>query len=512
MKRNDSARRRFSASIDSSIKRRLLMCFLLIAFVMGIICLMVFVSNVLINKRYERIYDNNSLILDINSEVDSLVSATERFLSTKTTDSLEAAHECMNTLSILTYELKTVPPSSEINMMMRDIGGMTDFLMSHVNIALLAKINRNGEQYTGEFDRISRLSGYISTHCLRLNMLLMESNNQELNEYTEKQANFNIIIIVSFALVTVMCVLYIIYQSNAISKPIVQMAKSAREISEGNFSTPDIEIALPDETGLMAEAFNKMKSDVRNSIDRIERQRLLEVALKEEQMDNLRIQSLLRDAEYVALQSQIQPHFLFNTINAGLQIAYREGADETVEFLDNMSGLFRYSLRNMQEPVTLASETEQIERYLYILEKRFAGSFSFEIRHELPPELCRTVLMPLMVLQPIVENAYAHGIRSRSESGRIEVAERIINGRYAVTISDNGMGMSSRDVERLLRGERINESAEKAKSLGIGIANVNNRLKHFYERDDVLTVDSTLGVGTTVTVFLGEADNASFDS
>ena len=495
------------SSLYTSIKKRLIICFILIAFVMGIICLVVFASNLLVSKRYNSIYENNSLIIEISNEVESLEAATERYLSTKTTDSLEEAHECMNSLGMLTYELKILAPYSEINMMMRDIGGMTDQLMSHVNAALLAKINRNAELYTDEFEKVSELSAYINSHCLSLNKLLTEENNRELTEHTRRQTGLNVVIILSFAVVSAACVAYIVYQSDAISKPIIQMAKSAHAISMGNFEMPDIECGTEDEISQMAEAFNNMKADIKDSLERLEMQRLLEVALKEEQMDNLRVHALLKDAEFVALQSQIQPHFLFNTINAGIQIAYREGADETVEFLENMSGLFRYNLKNMQEPVTLAAEAEQIERYLYLLEKRLAGSMLFEIHNDVPKEIQRRIKMPLMILQPLVENSYVHGIRGKTEGGRIDVTVCECRGRYAVKIEDNGAGMSARDVERLIKGERINENAERAKSLGIGVHNVKNRLELFYERKDVMEIQSIEGEGTEVIVFLEEVQH-----
>ncbi|MBQ4061355.1 MAG: histidine kinase [Christensenellaceae bacterium] len=486
------------------IKKKLILCFMLIVFVMGMICMMVFISNILVSQRYTKIYESNALIIQISNEVSALEEATKLYLSTKTTESLEDAHELMNSLGLLTYEFKTYPPDSDIHMMMIDISQMTDTLMSEVNTTLLAKITRNSEQYTQSFEKINRLTGYLETTCLRLNKLLTEENNRELADYTARQKTFNMVIILSFSVVSFACVAYIVFQSNSISKPIIELSEGAHAISSGDFSKPDIACDSHDEIGQMALAFNNMKIDIKESMDRLERQRQLEAILKEEQVNNLQIQAMLKDAEFVALQSQIQPHFLFNTINAGIQIAYSENADQTIEFLANMAGLFRYNLKNMQEPVTLSAEIEQVERYLYLLRKRFDDMFSFNIRVDIPRHICNQLKMPLMILQPLVENCYAHGIREMISDGRIDITVCEENGYYAVKITDNGVGISAENVEKLMRGEKTANGAERSKSLGIGVRNVRRRLIVFYERQDVMHIESIPGSGTTVTVYLEE--------
>lgn len=494
------------------LKRKLITCFMLIVFAMSMICMVVILSNVIVSDHFNSIYESNTLIVEISNEVKKLEESTERYLSTKSTDFLESAHESMNALGLLIYDLKGWEPTSKENQMMLDISEMTDRMMAHVNNAFLAKLNRNSARYTEEYQKISRLSGYIQMHCEQLNGILTEENNRELAEYTNKQVAYNFLIILFFGFVCVCCVVYIIYQSNTISKPIVQISEAAHAISMGDFMVADVSCDTNDEVSLMAEAFNNMKTDIKDSMDRIELQRHLEEVLKEEQVNNLKIQAMLKDAEFIALQSQIQPHFLFNTINAGIQIAYSENADETVEFLDNMAGLFRYNLRNMQEAVTLSAEIEQIERYLYLLEKRFKGMFTFSIRVEIPEERCNQIKMPLMILQPLVENSYVHGIREKGTDGRIEVVVAEEDGYYTVKICDNGVGISEANVRKLLRGEKINESAERAKSNGVGIHNVRNRLIFFYDRNNIMKIDSRKNAGTTVTVYLEEVEDASFGS
>jgi hypothetical protein len=191
---------------------------MLIVMVMSAICLIVFVSSIIVSDRFNSIYENNNLIVEIRNEVEQLEESTERFLSTKSTDFLEAAHESMNSLGLLTYELKGWQPTSQEKMMMLDIGEMTDQMMAHVNNALLAKINRNSELYTSEFQKITRLSVYIRTHCEQLNNILTEENNRQLTEYSNKQLAFNLAVIIFFIVVSAGSVIYIIYQSNIISQ------------------------------------------------------------------------------------------------------------------------------------------------------------------------------------------------------------------------------------------------------------------------------------------------------
>ena len=195
----------------------------------------------------------------------------------------------------------------------------------------------------------------------------------------------------------------------------------------------------------------------------------------------------------MTLQAQINPHFLFNTLNAGAQLAMMEGADKTTEFIENMADFFRYNIKKMNQDATILEEIHLVDNYIYIMNVRFTGEIHFE------KEVDETVLdhkVPSMILQPIVENAVNYGIRNIDWEGQIRL--RIFHEGDFVYLSvwDNGAGMTREKIDQILQGE-IGETDLKSKSNGIGLGNVIERIQLYTGREDVMEIKSEgLGMGT----------------
>ena len=207
----------------------------------------------------------------------------------------------------------------------------------------------------------------------------------------------------------------------------------------------------------------------------------------------------LKDAQLKYLQAQINPHFLFNTLNAGAQLAMMEGADRTYQYVQNMAEFFRYNVKKGDEIVTLREEIELVDNYIYILNVRFSGDIHYE--KELDKNLL-DIQMPSMILQPIVENCVNHGIREMAGEGKIKLYVYQIDDVACISISDNGKGMS-RDVIRKVLSGTYREEELAAGSNGIGMDNVIARLKLFTETDDVISIISEgENMGTEVILYL----------
>ncbi|WP_423232934.1 sensor histidine kinase [Aminirod propionatiphilus] len=212
------------------------------------------------------------------------------------------------------------------------------------------------------------------------------------------------------------------------------------------------------------------------------------IALMKEQMDRESLERNLKQSQARNLHRQLNPHFVFNTLNTISRLAMFEGADQTRQLTVQLAEYLRYVLRkqSQEELVPLAQELECIGHFMEIYKVRFGDRLSFSV--EATAEASR-VRVPFMVLQPLVENAVVHGIEPSLDPGVLEVSCRIAGGRLVMRVADNGVGC---DVDHL--------------QAGLGIANVRERLQLHFGDDVVVAMESAPGRGTTVEVRLPLAE------
>ena len=202
-----------------------------------------------------------------------------------------------------------------------------------------------------------------------------------------------------------------------------------------------------------------------------------------------------RAAQSVALQSQINPHFLFNTLAAGQQLALSEGADRTGDFMENLAAFIRYALKPPSRSVRVSDELECVRLYIWLLRLRFGERYRFEVEAD---DRALSVETPALVLQPLVENAVGHGLRDREEGGTVRVSARVEGREAVLSVEDSGGGMSPAERERIL-GEPAGEGDPRA---GIGLRNVIRRVTLATEGRGRVDVESSEGAGTAVRIRL----------
>jgi two-component system sensor histidine kinase YesM len=205
-----------------------------------------------------------------------------------------------------------------------------------------------------------------------------------------------------------------------------------------------------------------------------------------------------REAQLSALQAQINPHFLYNTLDTINWIAIGKGATDISMMIDSLAKYFRLSLNKGNTIVSVTDELRLAEVYLEIQQSRFLGSFEFKV--EVGEEL-EAYRMPKLILQPIVENALLHGIRkAKDRKGLIDIAVELYQGDLVFVISDNGIGMEEELSRRLLTEERVGPGDHTGNGSSYGLFNVNERIKLYSGEGYGLSISSLLGVGTSVTV------------
>ena len=284
--------------------------------------------------------------------------------------------------------------------------------------------------------------------------------------------------------VVVLCdTIMVVMMTRRLTRPLKILSRRAKEVTAGDLSVDIPVFRTGDEVESLSKAFDKMMGSIR---EYVEAQRVSMEKENEMRENELKTQTLLKDAQLKYLQSQINPHFLFNTLNAGMQLAMIEDADKTALFIENMAEFFRYNLSRINEDATLADEIQLVDHYIYILNVRFAGDIHY--KKEIEPGL-ENVLVPSMILQPLVENAVQYGIRGVEWEGWVTLRIWQETGTVYIEVADNGRGMSRELIERVLQGENV-KNRKNSKSNGIGIYNVLERLQMYYTTEDVLEIKS----------------------
>ncbi len=442
------------------------------------------------------VYQENLHLNEVSEALSDVQDSMTSYLRVKTTDSLENYYRSEQTYREMVQELNGKVTGVSFDRMERNIQNMSEQYLEAVNQTVEAKRGRNVEKYRMRYENATRLYQYINTYISSLNSEQFKHNTENYTELLDAFKFFETVSILIMFFVIIGNVGIIIKLAGDIISPLKQLAGQADEVAKGNFDIELSEVHSQDEIGVVTGAFNQMVTSIRKYIERIRQSMEVERAMKEKE---LMMEAHLKDAQLKYLQAQINPHFLFNTLNAGAQLAVMEGADRTYQYVQNMAEFFRYNVKKGEEIVTIGEEIELVDNYIYILNVRFSGDIHFEKKVD---DSLLHVHMPSMILQPIVENCVNHGIREMAGEGKIWLTVYQIDDVACISIRDNGVGMTQETIRKVMSGTYREEELASG-SNGIGMDNVIGRLKLFTESDDVMTIVSEgENKGTEVIIYL----------
>ena len=456
--------------------------------------------------RLDMVYQDNRHLNDFSDIINALQDDMTDYLNVKTSDSLENYYRSEQLCRNMVADLNEEVTGRSFDRMERNIRHMTERYLEEVAKTIESKRGRNVEKYRLHYENATRMYGYIDTYLSNLNMEQFRSNSERYSELQQRFRLFEAVSVIAIILVMISNVCIIISFVGALIRPLKKLSSQADEVAKGNFEIDLLPVESQDEVGVVTGAFNSMVVSIGRYIERIRESMEAERALKERE---LLMEGHLKDARLKYLQAQINPHFLFNTLNAGAQLAMMESADRTYDYIQKVAQFYRYNMKKSEETVTVAEEVEMVDSYIYILNVRFAGDIHYE-KH-IDESLLYTE-MPGMILQPIVENCVNHGIREMGDRGVILLSLYEKEGRVCISVKDNGVGMSEEIIDKVMSGTYREEDMASGGN-GVGMDNVISRMRLFTGNENVMTVQSRgKDMGTEVCLYLeryGQAPGSS---
>ncbi|MDQ6422028.1 sensor histidine kinase [Paenibacillus sp. LHD-117] len=456
----------------------------------------IFESGRTVQHSYNVMLDRVLLYKQIAGQTQGNLRALNVYLMDRTENSRKAylsqRDELNHLRESLSAQVKTIPAT---DLTVRSYRNMIDTYIGQEAGVIEALNGQDSLAYTGYYEEAEQTAAFIQAeghHLVDLELSYYQPFYRQILIQTDVMNHWGVAI---FILNTLISVLFAYMISLGITRPIKQLSVTAQQISDGNLQAPPPQISEHNEFGTLAKAFGQMQDNLK------------ELIMKEK--ESLEKDKLVKELELEVLQNQINPHFLFNALNVISKLALIEGAEKTSDLTVSMSNLLRYNLRKLDRPVTLRDEVEHAKEYFTIQQARYRNRIRFTTEID---ESGLDVYVPLLTLQPILENVFVHGIEGMEQGAEIKLVIACGAGEVRVSISDNGMGMSEAVRDSLLRLESEPRPVqEKGQSTGLGTRNVFRRLELFYGKKNLVDIHSELGRGTTVLIRIPAAGKEDGD-
>jgi len=485
-----------------TLRQKLTALFVLTAVIIVSVNLYMFAITNEMAGQVEAVYISNVRLNELSGALDQVQRSMEEYLNTKSSDAMEDYYRSEQAYRVLMEGLNTQVTDNGMLLTEKNIFSLSESYLKLAAEAIRAKRGRNVEKYGKFYEDANTLYEEIHTFIYSLNNEQFKDNSRNYQILMSSLRYMEMVSIGILLLVLLGNISLIVISTKTVTRPLRRLADAADEIANGNFEIGQIPVQSMDEVGIVTGAFNQMVESIRNYIEQLRLTMERENQLKERE---LMMQSHLKDAQLKYLQAQIHPHFLFNTLNAGVQLAMMEDAGRTGRFLQNVAEFFRYNVRKNDQDATIGEEIRLVDNYVYILNVRFSGEILFS--KEVDESLLDT-RVPSMILQPLVENSFNYGIRNIGREGRIELSVYRKDRNICISIWDNGAGMEKERIEQVLAGE-ARETRLQSDSNGVGMKNVMKRLWLYFHDQAKLEIFSEgrdRGTEVLITIPGGEED------
>lgn len=363
------------------------------------------------------------------------------------------------------------------------------------NYGAFSYAEKNYYEGSLSFQESREIGRYIQEYCDEILGVLLDRNRDYYVWLNKKQGQLFFINLYAVVLLAAAAYYSVYYVNDTFYRPLSEIYQASLKIAEGNMV--QVKEDWQDRMiQIQAAAFNKMSGNIVNMMEDVKKNAEIKAKLLDEQLKNEQYVHRLEQADFLNLQLQTNPHFLFNTLNTISRTITLGMEEEAVEMIDSMAAMLRYNLNDMEDAVTLLEELEIVKEYLHIQSFRFQDRIRGEFNYV--TELAGRVRIPRFSLQPFVENAVIHGLEPRMESGWVRVTALEADGSCIVRIEDNGVGIAESRLVDLNQGKAIVSGKRKS----IGVKNTIERLRFFTKNPECVRMESRVGEGTIVIICL----------
>ncbi len=467
------------AAPRTSIKRQINKLLLIAAMSMLVIVIALIVTLVSISRQYQSALQNANAAADFNKEFKNALDLemyNHVIRARSETSVQELPMDELNDAVAVLHRLEATTTLRDNRWRIRSMLNMCENLRGYmIDIA-------KAERYDDRMELLERNIRGETGLTMLIETYMHEYIDDEVRELARLQGEIGTQVTIVIActvagvlMLAIVILLYSVHFAKRITEPIAALAEKAQKLGGGDFSVTPIATGSA-ELQTLDNGFNDMVGRINT--------------LMGKQIED---QKYLHRAELELLQAQINPHFLYNTLDSIVILAENHRDEEVIQMVTSLSVFFRNSLSKGRDIITLRAERDQVTSYLEIQQIRYSDILEYDI--EIPDDLL-DCMVPKLVLQPLVENALYHGTKNKRGVGHIRITGEGLGRDMRLQVRDDGAGMDQEQMRQLQAG------VYEDRHTGLGLVNVHKRIKLYCGDAYGLSFESELGKGTTVSVLL----------
>ncbi|UOE95147.1 MULTISPECIES: sensor histidine kinase [Bacillaceae] len=471
----------------NKLQKKIWVLALVVLLIMTVIWVSLTSYNQKMQEQYNFVLERYIILNELTGASQTIVTELNNYLVAPTSENLDHITTSKMEIELLkeqVLDLKNV--SNELAL--TNYIHLIDSLIETTDRSVRLHEELNSENSMAIMKEATFISNYISEMTLTLIDIELKTFDPYYRGIITQAEGVSKLGFWVLSLIIFLLLLFTYWFSIRITKPVKKLTEAASELSKGRFDVK-IEVDSRDEIAFLGQMFEQMRVNINNLISEIREKAKLEKELQQNKL-------LLKESQLQQLQSQINPHFLFNTLNTLSKKAYMEGAEETSDLITSVADLLRYNLKHLDKTITLFDEVNVLQAYIEIQNARFTDRLTF---HTDIDKSCLQAEIPGLTIQPIVENAVIYAVEPFEQGGQIWFRVKDGGDKVIVEVEDDGPGMSDEIMTQIMEERR---DSQKGHSSGIGLSNVVKRLRLFNGYHDVMNIESKSEGGTKVTIFL----------